>query len=252
MPRQARKKSASGIYHIMLRGIDQRTLFYDSEDNQKFLDVLKEYKEVCQYKILAYCLMGNHIHLLLKTDDSELAQIFKRIGGKYVYWYNAKYKRIGHLFQDRFKSEPVDTDGYLLNVLRYIHQNPVKSGLCKSVDKYIYSSYKDYIDDNQKSLTDTQLIYSIIDKKTFVELNNQPSDEQFMDITPTIFKVTDEEAMKIITKTLKIPQCTDLCQLESKKQAAAIKKLSKQGISIRQLSRLTGLSKRIVELSRKT
>lgn len=88
MPRQARRQSESGIYHIMLRGINQQQIFEDEEDNQKFVEVLKDCKLISGFKIYAYCLMGNHIHLLLKAENESLEQIFKRIGARYVYWYN--------------------------------------------------------------------------------------------------------------------------------------------------------------------
>ena len=109
----------------MLRGINRQQIFEDAEDCHKFLTILTEYKAQCGYSIYAYCLMGNHIHLLLKEGTESLEQVFKRVCGKFVYWYNAKYQRTGHLFQDRFKSEPVDTEAYLQTVIRYIHQNPV-------------------------------------------------------------------------------------------------------------------------------
>ena len=98
----------------------------------KFLQILKECKAISECKLLAYCLMGNHFHLLIKIENESLEQVFKRICGRFVYWYNTKYQRVGHLFQDRFKSEPVENDAYLLTVIRYIHQNPVKAGISKS------------------------------------------------------------------------------------------------------------------------
>ena len=136
MPRHARKRAESGIYHVILCGINQQQIFEEEEDNLKFLQILKECKELCGFRLLAYCLMGNHVHLLLKEGTEPLEQVFKRIGGRFVYWYNVKYQRVGHLFQDRFKSEPVDSDAYLLTVIRYIHQNPVKAGLCERPEDY--------------------------------------------------------------------------------------------------------------------
>ena len=118
MPRQARKRSSSGIYHIMLRGINRQIIFEDREDYQRFFDTLKKYKAVSGYTIYAYCLMSNHVHILLKAGHEDLDLIIKRIAGSYVYWYNWKYGRVGHLFQDRFKSEPIETDEYFLTVLR--------------------------------------------------------------------------------------------------------------------------------------
>ena len=131
MPREARKISQNETYHIMLRGINQQQIFEDEEDYQKFIEIIKSYQAICEYKVFAYCLMGNHIHFLMEFGKESIGQVFKRIGSKYVYWYNIKYQRKGHLFQDRFKSEPVDDDAYFLTVNRYIHQNPVKAGLCK-------------------------------------------------------------------------------------------------------------------------
>ena len=143
MPRQARRKSESGIYHIILRGINQQQIFEDEEDSRRFLETLSKYKEQCGYEIYAYCLMGNHVHILLKEGKENLTLVLKRIAGSYVYWYNWKYHRSGHLFQDRFKSEPVEDDAYFLTVIRYIHQNPVKAGICRNVDGYKFSSYNE-------------------------------------------------------------------------------------------------------------
>ena len=141
MPRQPREKSESGIYHIMLRGINQQVIFEDYEDYSKFIETIETYKAVSEYKVFAYCLMSNHIHILLKVEKEGLDLIMKRIAGSYVYWYNWKYYRKGHLFQDRFKSEPVEDDEYFLTVLRYIHQNPIKAGITKTIDDYKFSSY---------------------------------------------------------------------------------------------------------------
>lgn len=141
MPRSVREKSETGIYHVMLRGINQQIIINEDEDFEKFLDVLKDCKAVSGFELYAYCLMNNHIHLLLKVQKEELSLIFKRIGVRYVCWYNWKYSRHGHLFQDRFKSEPVNDEKYLLTVLRYIHQKPLKAGLAKEIDTYQYSSY---------------------------------------------------------------------------------------------------------------
>ena len=85
MPRMRRVKSETGIYHVVLRGINKQTIFEDEEDNEKFLVTVKRYKEQSGYQLLAYCLMGNHIHLLIKTGVEELGQIFRRIGASYVY-----------------------------------------------------------------------------------------------------------------------------------------------------------------------
>ena len=245
MPRQARKKSESGIYHIMLRGINRQQIFEDTEDCCKFLSILKEYKELCNYSIYAYCLMGNHIHLLLKEGSESLEQIFKRVCGKFVYWYNAKYQRTGHLFQDRFKSEPVDTEEYLQTVLRYIHQNPVKAKLCRRVSDYAYSSYAEYL--GSSSFVDTAFILQIWPMDTFVELNETTVDVNCLDISEnTEVRVTEEQASAMMRKISNCENATEFQSLDSTKRDKYLKKLRENGVSIRQLSRLTGISVGII------
>ena len=129
MSRQARAKSSTKIYHVMLRGINKQQIFFDEQDCKKFIKTLIDCKKISGFKLYAYCLMPNHIHLLLKAENEDLSVIMKRIGCRFVYWYNAKYQRVGHLFQDRFKSEPVEDDEYFLCALRYIHLNPVEAGI---------------------------------------------------------------------------------------------------------------------------
>ncbi|MFA1822252.1 transposase, partial [Virgibacillus oceani] len=145
MPRGPRKKSHSGIYHIMLRGINRQTIFEDDEDKTRFLETLKKYKAISKYQIYSFCLMDNHIHLLLKETEESLSEIIKRISSSYVYWYNMKYGRSGHLFQERFKSENEESTTFFLTVLRYIHQNPVKAGLVRNVFESRWTSVNEYI-----------------------------------------------------------------------------------------------------------
>ena len=245
MPRQARRKSESGIYHIMLRGINQQQIFEDEEDGFCFLETLSKYKEQCGYEIYAYCLMGNHIHILLKEGKENLTLVLKRIAGSYVYWYNWKYRRCGHLFQDRFKSESVEDDAYFLTVIRYIHQNPIKAGICKNIDGYKFSSYNEYI--NKPNLVNVDFCLGIIDKEQFIEFNNEFNDDICLDIRDNDFRLTDDEALKIIWKICKCKSVSDFQKLDKIKRNYYIEKLYKHGLSIRQISRLTGLSRKIVE-----
>ncbi len=127
MPRSIRNKSESGIYHIMLRGINRQDIFEDEKDIQKLLETIKKYKEISQFEIYAYCIMSNHVHLLIKELGESISDVVKRISSSYVFWYNKRYERCGHLFQERFKSEAVENYEYFLTVLRYIHQNPMKA-----------------------------------------------------------------------------------------------------------------------------
>ncbi len=245
MPRLPRQKSESGIYHIMLRGINQQAIFEDEEDNQKFIETLKSYKAVSGYKVFAYCLMSNHIHILLKVEKEELDLIMKRIAGSYVYWYNWKYHRVGHLFQDRFKSEPVEDDAYFLTVLRYIHQNPMKAGIVKGIDDYQYSSYNDYIN-NKSIVVDTELALSMLNQEEFIEFNNMQNEDACLEITERDFRLNDAEARAIIEKITKSKNATEFQLIDKEKRNNYIRRMKEYGLSIRQISRLTGVSFAII------
>lgn len=246
MPRTARKKSSTGIYHIMLRGINRQQIFEDEEDRQRLMETLLRYRDECGYTVYAYCLMGNHIHLLLKEGKHELDAVIKRIAGSYAYWYNWKYHRSGHLFQDRFKSEPVEDDGYYLTVLRYIHQNPVKANLCKNVEDYPYSSVQEYL--NQPELVDTSFTFSMLSCLEFIDYHKQIADDKCLEMEDR-FRLTDEEARRIIKRISKCKTVADFQSLDIAKRNAYLKKLHKNGLSIRQISRLTGVTKKIVEVN---
>ena len=170
MPRSARISAESGIYHIMLRGINHQQIFEDDEDYRMFLRVIHSCKKVSKFKVIAYCLMGNHVHLMIKEGEESLEQIFKRVGVRFVIWYNLKYQRTGHLFQDRFRSEAVEDFRYLNTVIVYIHQNPIKAGLCKKLEEYRYSSYVEYL--KQPYLVDMDYVNGLVDKETIISNSN--------------------------------------------------------------------------------
>ena len=169
----------------------------DDEDYFKFVETLENYKAVSEYKVFAYCHMSNHIHILIKVEKEDLDLIMKRIAGSYVYWYNWKYYRKGHLFQDRFKSEPVEDNSYFLTVLRYIHQNPVKAGVVKSIDEYRFSSYNDYVDEDS-DIVDIDFVLSFMKKDEFIVFNGEKNDDVCLDIDPKGFRINDSDAKKII------------------------------------------------------
>lgn len=238
MPRQQRRKSESGIYHVMLRGINQLQIFQDKEDNLKFLQIVKECKAISEFKLFAYCLMENHVHLLIKEGKEPIELIFKRIGNRFVYWYNTKYKRLGHLFQDRYRSEPVETDEFFLTVLRYIHQNPVKAGIVKSCGKYRYSSYNEYV--KESKIIDDELVKEMLTKEEFVKYHEKKETASCLEIKEIKPRLTDEESKRIIKEISGCENIEQFQRLTSDKQNEFIAKFRNKNISIRQISRLTG------------
>ncbi|MCK9267929.1 MAG: transposase [Alkaliphilus sp.] len=249
MARVAREKSGTGIYHVMLRGINRQTIFEDNQDRVKFLETLERYKDACEFELYSYCLMDNHVHLLMKETVESISRTIKRICSSYVHWYNAKYERCGHLFQERFKSEVIETDSYFLTVLRYIHQNPVKAKIVKTVAEYKWSSYKEYI--GKSRFVDVNLGFNYFSKdrlkaiSLFIEFMNQDNDDQCLDIVEKI-KLSDEEVREHIRK-LGILSPTSFQQLDKDKRDCALSRLKGlEGVTARQIARITGISKSVV------
>ncbi len=245
MPRRAREKSSTGIYHVMLRGINGQTIFVDNEDHEKMILTLENYKEVCGFELYAYCLMSNHIHLLIKEGSEDLGFVFRRIGASYVHWYNRKYRRTGHLFQDRYKSEAVEDDKYLLTVLRYIHQNPIKAGIVKDIGKYAWSSYNEYTNSNRLCNTRLVLSYFANEEKKALQLfksfNQETNKDNCLDYGEML-SPSDVEAAAIIAEVAGIEKIIEIQNFDKSKRDNIIKELKNRGISIRQIERLTGVS----------
>ena len=251
MARVARRKSATGIYHIIIRGINRQTIFEDEEDNIKFIQTLQKYREICEYNLYAYCLMGNHLHILIKEGKEPLETIIRRICGSYVLWYNKKYGRIGYLFQDRFKSEPIEDETYFLTVIRYIFQNPLKAGIETKVQNYLWTNYKDYLKGNIRTDIDFALSLFHTDRKnainSFIEFVNQENNDKCLDI-PEKRPITDEDARRIIKEHCRVEHTTDIQKFDKNKRNSCLKDLKEiHNLSIRQIERLTGIGRGIIQ-----
>lgn len=247
MSRKNRLISEMGIYHVMMRGVNCQQIFYDEEDNSRFQKTLERFKHVCGFRLYAYCLMGNHIHLLIQEGKEPLGLIIQRLGVSYVYWYNTKYDRVGHLFQGRYKSEAVNTSIYFKTVLRYILRNPVAAGICNSPEEYPYSSAGEYLL-GQKGITDTTLVYERFGEEELKGFIMQDNDDKCLEMNGTSRRrKTDAEAKDIILKEFGAysPSIAEVKNWQRFRES--IRKLIKSGISIRQLSRLTGVSKKMIE-----
>ena len=251
MPRSARRQSETGIFHVMLRGINRADLFQESEDCERFLAILRQCKTICGFELFAWCLMGNHVHLLIRPGREPLQLVVKRIGCRYVYWFNRKYERVGHLFQDRYRSEAVETDAYFLTVLRYILQNPIKAGLEQHMGEYPYSSFKAYAG-NPDGLTDTGFALGYIeDRNRLVEFLKAVNREKALDIEPPKSRVSDAEVFSRVNEFVGEAGKASFAELEKPLQRACVQQMIQHGASIRQVAAATGLPKsNIARMSR--
>ena len=201
MARQARILSPTNYYHIMIRGNNREYIFANPIHKNYYLDILKEQADEGLIEIAAYCVMDNHVHIVLEAEMLNLTKTMKSINIKFAMKINKEKNRIGHVFQDRFKSEPIFNDTHLLQVIRYIHNNPVKAKISKSLDQYKWCSYKDYmniseiINENQK---DFVLNYYNKDIENFIKFHEEVDYSEHLEIKEDIETQRLDHAQSII------------------------------------------------------
>ena len=243
MARQARKLSDSGYMHVIVRGIGRQLLFETAEDHTFYLETLKQYSQAVGVTVCAYCLMENHVHLLLYDPEQRIPTLMKKLGVRYSYYFNRKYDRIGPVFGDRYRSEAVEDDSYLLTVYRYILREPEKAGIGKA-SEYPWSSYSAYGD--EKSFVDTGVLEGYVrDREAYETWIAEENDDECLEYMPP--KHDDKWALKVIRKQLDGQSGTALQGMERDERDQALRRLKKAGMTIRQIERLTGISRGIVQ-----
>ncbi|MBI4687871.1 MAG: transposase [Nitrospirae bacterium] len=145
MARKPRIEYEGAFYHVITRGNQRQKIFTDETDYSKYLEILARYKSRYKYRLYAYTLMNNHVHLLLETKDIPLSKIQQGINQSYTIYFNKKYNTVGHLFQGRYKAILCDKEAYLLSLIKYIHLNPVRAKAVKAHEEYKWSSHINYI-----------------------------------------------------------------------------------------------------------
>ncbi|OGO83544.1 MAG: hypothetical protein A2Y18_05420 [Clostridiales bacterium GWD2_32_19] len=220
MARGERKRSFTGIYHIIISGKYKKNIFLDDQDMNKFVSILEEKIAETDSELYGYCLMENHVHLIIKEGKRGIADVMKRMCISYVCYYNKKYKRVGHLFQGRFKSKPIEDDEYLLTSIMYIHNNPVEAGNVEKIEDYKWSSFTEYTND-KSGMVNVETILKIISpdtktaRKEFVVLSKKAIRNYDMDIRKEKDEIDKEENTKI-KRFLKINNIS-LTQIEKNK-----------------------------------
>lgn len=246
MPRTAREKSQTGIYHVMLRGIDKRDLFLKESEYEKFIDYIQKARDKCEFTIYAYCLMTNHIHLLIKThtDTQNVGDIVRRITVGYAQYHNFQNGRTGHLFQNRFRSEIIESDAYFLEVIRYIHQNPLKAGMVKNIEDYQWSSINAYLGTGN-ILVETRFALNFFkDIKHFETFMKQLNNDQCLECNVKR-RYTDEDLKELVSSFVDISTLNELDIGSRNKLLANIKEVTTS--SNRQLSRVLNIGRGIIE-----
>lgn len=244
MSRQARQLSATGFYHVVFRGINRQHLFEEENDYTYFLQVLQQLKAEMLFEIHAYCLMSNHVHLLIKEKDvGDISLIMKRLLTKYVMYFNRKYQRNGALIASRYKSIPVEVDEYFISLIRYIHQNALRAGITRKLEEYPYSSYMEYLYGG--NLTDTTFSLEMVGKDEWIRLHQIFEKENF-EVTGYI-PLSEEQIRRKIMIYTNGREPHEIASWPKLERNAVIRQLKeKDGLSIRQIERVTGVSRGIV------
>ena len=263
MPRQMRIQSKTKTYHVMIRGNGKRNLFFDDADRYKFLNILQEKNKDKKYALYGYCLMENHVHFIIFEGSDDLSRIMKRINTSYAYYFNKKYQRVGHVFQDRFRSEAIEKENYLLAALRDIHNNPVKAGIVSHPSQYQWSSYAAYVDGNSPyfSIVDRDTVLGIIASdrndaiKEFIEFHNYGDHDEFIEYPEEekqLKEISNEnEALNYVSSFLQEKaNTTDLLIIkrDSVLRNELIRHLKERSsLSIRQIANVLSINRGMVE-----
>ena len=243
MPRYRRKISAYAYYHVMIRGVNRMDIFNDDNDRIRFIDTMRRFCGETKVDIIVYCLMRNHVHILTVAPDG-MDLFMKKLLSSYVYYFNHKYDRIGHLFQDRYKSEAVESDSYLLTAARYILQNPQKAGICKT-DEYPWSSWNEIT--SLSGFTKPKILYDLAEGYFRLEDYLLSDNEDIcLDVEKTT-TITDADALGIIQSTYKGSDLSGIKSLPLIERNLLLQKLKEEGLSARQISLFTGLGRNIIQ-----
>lgn len=259
MPRKARNynKTITNTYHIMIRGINKQNIFLDNQDREKFIKEIILSKQKYDYEIYAYILMVNHVHLVISDPNDCVSEIMKDICGKYAMYFNNKYERVGHVFQNRFKNLCIDTEEYLLRVIRYVHKNPEAGGI-ESMQTYKWSSYNDYFREGikERKITDTKFVLELLNendsdnaKKKFKEFHGQ-LEKKYSDAEFEFEKtLSDEQAIDCIRRILNIDNILQIQNYSKKIRDEYICRIAEiKGIYPKQMSRLLGMGERNIQM----
>lgn len=236
-----RSRAESGFYHVMLRGNGRQLIFEDDADRREFLSCLDNAIEREGVSLIAWCLMDNHVHLIIDDPHDRLSTVMYRIGMKYAMYFNNRHQREGHLFEGRFKSSPIESDEYLVQAVRYVLNNPVAAGI-STLEDYRWSSYAEYC--GERGLTNTKPILdmfsSVEDFVTFCREGAPVFDGKL-----EFDNVPDQLVKEVATNIAIQLGCTDLSKIKAlslKRRGAIVRALRDAGLTVNQISRLIGIS----------
>lgn len=243
MTRQPRRPSETGVHHVMLRGVNRDVIFLENEDFEQFLRALQDSKAASGSAVLAYCLMTNHVHLVLHTEKEPIGVVMKRLGVRYASWFNRKYGRVGHVFQDRFVSKPVENDAYLSAVLPYIWNNPVVAGMATRPEDYPWSSRRWL--GQASPLLDHDLLSKLLSVDAEELAEAHAADGVQLDLLKPL-RYTPAEAAELLHAASGVRTPQEFRALPREVQRLVVRELRTRGVSYSLIARVVGRPKSTV------
>lgn len=242
MARKKRERSTIGYYHLILRGNGKMILFEEDEDDKFFIGKMDEYVETEDVRLCAYCLMDNHVHMLVYDPDFHTPKMVQKLACSYARYYNdlERNREPGHVFQGPYLSQAVNDEQYLTNVFRYILNNPKKAGV-KPTEEYPWSSYDMFFWKNTSLYLD-YFREKFPTDKAYREYIGTPNHDVFMEDVPQKEKHDDKWAMDVIRRKLGVKSGTEVKGWDREHRNDALRRLKATELSIRRISRLTGVS----------
>ncbi|MDR2458285.1 MAG: transposase [Clostridiales Family XIII bacterium] len=245
MAYKPRVRGESGIYHIVTKGINSKNIFNEISDKEYFIKILERAKRKYNFNLYGYALMSNHFHLLLEEGEYDsISTILQSIKVSYINYYNKKYGRTGTIYNGRFHSEPVENNEYLIAVLRYITQNPIKIG-----ETLEWTNYRELILFTKNQLTDRSKVLKLIfgykqryNKKRIEKFLLTKYEKDCLEISNSR-PVSDKAAKKIIMAEIaKMASCKEFVK-NINKYRGIINRIKKERVSLLQISRILGVNK---------
>jgi REP element-mobilizing transposase RayT len=165
MARRPRLFAPGVLYHVIVRGNQRQKTFLDSQDYLAYLERLGKYRRKFDYLVHAYCLMPNHVHLLLESSEDPLSKFMQGLQQSYSQYFNLRHRKVGHVFQGRYKAIICQKDEYLLELIRYIHLNPIRANMVKRPEEYRFSGHRGYLEGKRTEVMDPAKVLGLFGGK---------------------------------------------------------------------------------------
>ncbi len=250
MVREARVESETGFYHVMVRGINKEKIFETEREKEKIITLIKEKMQEVMCRIVAYCVMNNHMHMIIIAEKAELIKFMKKVNISYAMSYNQRHERVGPVFQGRFRSENITDEAYLYGAIRYIHNNPIKAGIVSDTKEYRWSSIAEYISDEQIIIdvkTKEEILNGFVSVKDFLDFHDIEDNTNYLEIKEEAEQLKEKKAKRIIHDYFEEKRITDEVQLKGKDMEELLKKLlNETDLSYRKIADLTGSNLRTI------